>query len=125
MKRSTYVHLVLLGSAMGLYGCDSIPENLQQQKYTSLDQCRKDWGDPTDCKQGPVTPGHSFMYLGPRYYWDAGAGRPVAVNENGETRSVSNSHVTSEGSHSGGVTSHAAFARGGFGSSAHGFGGGG
>jgi hypothetical protein len=124
MKRSTRVQLVLLGSVMNLYGCDGVTQDLQQQKYTSLDQCRRDWGDPTDCRQSPTVAGQSSYYVGPRYYWDPNLGRPIAVAADGTTRSISNAQITSAGSRFGGVTaSVGSFARGGFGSSAHGFGG--
>jgi hypothetical protein len=121
MKKSTSVHLVLLGSAVGLYGCDGVSQALQQQKYTSLEQCRHDWGDPADCRQSPASGGLPF-YFGPRYYWDPNLGRPIGVNPDGTTRGISDAHITSAGSEVG-VTSHAgSFSRGGFGSSAHGFG---
>jgi hypothetical protein len=123
MKRSTGVQLILLGSAVGLYGCDA-PRPLQQQRYSSFEQCRRDWGDPADCRQSSATLGQPFYYFGPRYYWDSGLGRPVAVEPDGSTRGISNSHITSAGSQEGGVTTHAgSFSRGGFGSSAHSFGG--
>jgi len=99
---------------------------LQQQRYTSLDQCRHDWGDPADCTPTASSAGGvGYFYYGPRYYWDFNSGRPIAVAPDGTTRSIVGSHITSEGSSVGGVTEHAgSFARGGFGSSAHGFGGG-
>jgi hypothetical protein len=124
MKRSTGVQLVLLGSAMGLHGCDGVPHQLQQQRYTSFEQCRRDWGDPADCKQSQA--GGGAYFFGPRYYWDTNSGRPVAVEPDGTTRGISNSHITGGGSQSGGVTEHAgSVSRGGFGASARGFGGGG
>jgi hypothetical protein len=123
MKRSGGVQLILLGSAMGLYGCDDVPRALQQQKYTSFEQCRRDWGDPADCRQSSAAVGLPFYYFGPRYYWDSNSGRPIAVEADGSTHGISNSHITSAGSDSGGVTTRAgSFSRGGFGSSAHGFG---
>jgi hypothetical protein len=125
MKRSKGVQLVLLGSAMGLYGCDGVQQTLQQQKYASYDQCRRDWGSPQDCRQTSASSGPIY-YVGPRYFWDPNLGRPIAVEADGSTRSINNAHITSAGSESGGVTSRAgSFSRGGFGSSARGFGGGG
>jgi hypothetical protein len=124
VKRSTYVQLVLLGSAAGLYSCSEAPQALQQQRYASREECGHDWGDPAICTQTPGSNGLSGYYWGPRYYWDPNIGRPVAVASDGSTRSISNTHITSEGSHSGGVTTSAgSFARGGFGSSARAFGG--
>jgi hypothetical protein len=125
MKRSTGVQLILLGSAMGLHGCDGTAHPLQQQRYTSFEQCRRDWGDPADCKQSQ-SGGMAAYYFGPRYYWDAGSGRPVAVEPDGSTRGISSSRITGGGSQSGGVTEHVgSISRGGFGASARGFGGGG
>jgi hypothetical protein len=125
MKRSTGVQLILLGSAMGLHGCDGTARPLQQQRYTSYEQCRRDWGDPADCKQSQSR-GMAAYYFGPRYYWDAGSGRPVAVGPDGSTRGINSSRITGGGSQSGGVTEHVgSISRGGFGASARGFGGGG
>jgi hypothetical protein len=123
MKRSTYVQLILLGSAMGLYGCDEVRQDLKQQRYSSLDECRHDWGNPADCRQS--SSGAGVYYFGPRYYWDPNLARPIAVNTDGTTRAITDAHITSAGSESG-VTSHVGtFARGGFGASGHGFGSGG
>ena len=125
MKRSSRVQLVLLGSAMGLYGCDGVQQALQQQKYTSYEQCRRDWGNPTDCRQAAQNSGPVY-FVGPRYFWDPNLGRPVAVEADGSTRAINNAHITGVGSENGGVTTRAgSFSRGGFGSSARGFGGGG
>ena len=84
MKRSTYVQLVLLGSSMGLYACGDIRQDIKQQRYASYDECRRDWGDPADCRQvtSPVT-GQPGYYFGPRYYWDPNLARPMAVNADG------------------------------------------
>jgi hypothetical protein len=121
MKRSPCVQLVLLGSALGLYGCD-VTQDLQQQEYASLDQCRRDWSSAADCTPATST-GRSGGYYGPRYYWDSESGRPIAVAPDGSTRSIVGAHITREGSTAGGVSMRAgSFTRGGFGSSAHGFG---
>ena len=122
MKRSTYVQLILLGSAMGLYACDEVRHDVAQQRYASLDQCRRDWGDPADCRQSFAGVGQSGFYYGPRYYWDPNLSRPVAVNPDGTTRSINDAHITSAGSESGVTSRVGTFSRGGFGSSAHGFG---
>lgn len=124
MKRSTYVQLILLGSALGLYACDEAREDLKQQRYASLDECRRDWGNPADCRQSPVVPGQPFYYYGPRYYWDPNLARPIAVNPDGTTRAITDARITSAGSESGVTTHIGTFSRGGFGSSGHGFGGG-
>jgi uncharacterized protein YgiB involved in biofilm formation len=125
MKRSAYVQLILLGSAMGLYACDDVRQDLKQQKYASLDECRHDWGDPADCRQSSAATGQPAYYYGPRYYWDPNRARPIAVNGDGTTRSIHDAHITSAGSESGVTTRVGTFSRGGFGSSAHGFGAGG
>ena len=122
MKRSTYVQLILLGSAMGLYACDEVRHDVAQQKYSSLDDCRRDWGDPADCRQSFAAAGQPGYYYGPRYYWDPNLARPIAVNPDGTTRGINNAHITGAGSESGVTTHVGSFSRGGFGSSAHGFG---
>ena len=123
MKRSTYVQLVLLGSAMGLYACDEVRQDLKQQRYASLDECLHDWGTPAECRQSFASAGQPAYYYGPRYYWDPNLSRPVAVDADGTTRSVNAAHITSAGSESGVTTHVGTFSRGGFGSSAHHFGG--
>ena len=123
MKQSTSVGLILLGSAVGLYYYDGGAQKLQQQRYSSLEQCVHDWGDPAECTHpaGAVAP--SGYYYGPRYYWDSSSDRPVAVAADGSTHTIGNARITSAGSLDGGITSRAgSFARGGFGSSAHAFG---
>jgi uncharacterized protein YgiB involved in biofilm formation len=121
MKRSTYVQLILLGSAVGLYACDEVREDLQQQRYGSLDECRHDWGDPADCRQSSTAIGQPAYYFGPRYYWDPNLGRPMALNADGTTRVISDAHITRTGSLTGITSRVGSFSRGGFGSSAHRF----
>jgi uncharacterized protein YgiB involved in biofilm formation len=121
MKRSTYVQLILLGSAVGLYACDVARQDVKQQRYASYDECRRDWGDPTDCRQSSAMVGQTAYYFGPRYYWDPNLARPIAVNADGTTRTINGAHITSAGSSSGITTRVGSISRGGFGSSAHGF----
>ena len=64
MRRSARVQLVMLGSAMGLAGCDT-REPLHQQTYGSQQECQRDWGDPVDCGQNSYRGGY---YYGGRYY---------------------------------------------------------
>jgi hypothetical protein len=123
MKQSASVGLILLGSAMGLYYYDGGAQKLQQQRYASLEQCVHDWGDPAECTHPAGTVAQPGYYYGPRYYWNSGSGRPVAVAADGSTRSIGNARITSAGSLVGGITSRAgSIARGGFGSSGHHFG---
>jgi uncharacterized protein YgiB involved in biofilm formation len=123
MKQSTSVGLVLLGSAVGLYYYDGGAQKLQQQRYASLEQCVHDWGDPANCSHSAGTVPQPGYYFGPRYYWDASSGRPIAVAGDGSTRSIGNARITSAGSLEGGITTRAgSFSRGGFGSSGHAFG---
>jgi hypothetical protein len=125
MKRSAYVRLVLLGSVVGLYGCDS-PETLEQQRYASLDDCEKDWGDATVCRHVPSPNSwNSGYYFGPRYYWDRGADRPMVVNGDGTVRIAHAAHIARTGSALGETHSAGSFARGGFGGIGHAFGAGG
>jgi len=136
--------LVLLGSAVGLHACDNGTHDLFRQRYNSLEECRRDWGNPDDCKpvagtgaaggtgswgssSGSGGPGGSahggYYYYGPRYYWDARSGNPVEVRPDGSTRSIGSSQLGGEGVHFGGVRMGAGFvSRGGFGSSARAFG---
>jgi hypothetical protein len=140
MKRSARVRLVLLGSAVGLYACDNGSHDLFRQRYNSLEECRRDWKDPDDCKPvggagasggsgswggsgGTGVSGNGGYYYGPRYYWDPRSGGPVEVRPDGSTRSLGNAHSSGEGVHFGGVRMGAGFvSRGGFGSSARAFG---
>jgi len=137
LKRSKCVPLVLLGTLAGIAGCDGGgTQELRQESYASLEDCHKDWGnDPRDCTRAQNSSsssgssggyhGGSGGYFGPRYYWDRSSGHPVAVSSTGETRALTNSF------HSRGVPSSArsvsvsSVSRGGFGSSARGFSGGG
>jgi hypothetical protein len=125
MKRSAYVRLVLLGSVAGLYGCDS-PEALEQQRYASLDDCEKDWGDSTLCRHVPSsTSWNSGYYFGPRYYWDRAADRPMVVNGDGTVRVAHAAHIARSGSALGETHAAGNFARGGFGGIGRAFGAGG
>ena len=119
MQQSTLVQLVLLGSAATVYAAvsDSGIE-LRQRTYSSTAACREDWGDETSCSQADAT----GQVYGPRYYWDTGRNRPVIVGRDGSERTSTTARFSSEsGAH--GVTRSAGFARGGFGSLGHGFGG--
>ena len=123
MKRATSVRLVLLGSALGLHACDSAPQTIQQQRYASQEDCKKDWGDSGDCRSAPPlgSGGHAYYY-GPRYYWDGDAGKPRVVNDDGTTR-LASSRVGASGSSAGETRAVGHISRGGFGGSAHGSGG--
>jgi len=127
LKRSARVRLVVLGTVVGVSGCDSAPQPLQQQVYASREDCVRDWGDPPDCSPAPShgSTGYGGYYWGPRYYWDRDANRPVAVDPDGATRTVTNSRVTSAGSIEGSTHAAGTFSRGGFGSFGRGFGRGG
>jgi hypothetical protein len=126
-KRSVCVNLVLLGSAAGLYGCEGpIPVDLQQQRYASQEECHRDWGDdPKNCSQSqtPIAGGHGYYYVGPRYFWDTQSNRPIAVGADGAERAIPGARIARTGSTFGSTVRAGSFARGGFGSSAHGFGG--
>jgi hypothetical protein len=140
---------VLLGSALGLYACDNPTQALYRQRYDSLEECRRDWGDPDDCRPvggtggtgggiggsgggaGGSTGAHGGFYYGPRYYWDSASGRPIEVRPDGSTRNIGSLRpagagvqVGAESVHLGGVRTGAGFVtRGGFGGSARAFGG--
>ena len=130
-KRSTAITLVLAGSAALSGGGE--PES-QRDVYTKLEDCSKDWGNPTQCE--PVRDGkHSGSYFyGPRYYgssWPSGRPKPSAnaieatrAGPGGATqlaRAGSGSGSGSTYAH----TSSSSVSRSGFGSSAHASSGGG
>jgi len=126
-KRSAAITLVLAGSA-GLTGCGSPVE--QRDAYASLQDCLRDWSDPTLCE--PVRDGrYSTSYLyGPPYYSNSGwtlFGRSrIEPSPNAmeavrlPTGSVAGSPLSARASRmgiSGGGS--AGISRGGFGSSGH------
>jgi hypothetical protein len=125
MKHSKQVPLILLGAVTALSGCgqgNGVPATASRASYSNAADCRKDWGDGDWCRQTPN--GHGgIAYAGPRYYWDRNAGRPMVV-EDGVARAAAG------GEASRGAPAHAtsvesvAVARGGFGATAHGGGGG-
>jgi hypothetical protein len=126
-KRSAAITLVLAGSA-GLTGCGSPVE--QQDAYTSLQDCVRDWSDTALCE--PVRDGKystSYFY-GPPYYASSGwrlfgRSKPQpSINAMEATRlptgTVASSSLAARASRmgiSGGGS--AGISRGGFGSSAH------
>jgi len=135
-KRSAAITLVLAGSA-ALSGC-SEPES-QRDVYTGLDDCTKDWGNPTQCE--PVRDGrHSASYFyGPRYYGTSfssgrprpspnaleasyagrGGGTQIAGADRSAYSSTSYSSSSSRSSGSSSSSGGSTASRGGFGSSAH------
>ncbi|MEX3983789.1 hypothetical protein AB4Y45_32925 [Paraburkholderia sp. EG287A] len=128
MKRSQKVSLMVLGATALLAGCSpDYGQDVKQDRYASLADCNRDWGDPTVCSSAGVGNGG---YVGPRYYWSHGGGYPVAIMPDGTERSMSNTYVArgtpslSEGTVT--VGTHASVggeggvAHGGFGGSAHG-----
>jgi hypothetical protein len=135
MKRraSARVTLVLVGAA-ALHGCGVAPDTTPraQDTYLSLDDCAADWGRPDYCERQDftTTAGTSSYYHGPTYFpafrdsaqaeaRDAArrAGTPL-VADSPTNRSIGRTTLSPAGS--GGST-----ARGGFGSSARSFSGGG
>ena len=150
MKRSKQVPLILLGALTSLTGGSrsDVPATAQQNCYATLQDCRDDWGDTALCKQAPaasVVPGApggqdvaapcaatstrstttshgSAFFIGPRYYWDRSAGRPMVVEE-GKV-SLAKSGSASRGAPVHETSTHTvSMPRGGFGSTAHGSGG--
>jgi hypothetical protein len=128
LKKSKYVPLLVIGSMIVLTGCEPERNNeLKQQTYNSLDDCKKDW-DENNCSSTPYGGSHGSVgsyYYGPRYYWDRSIGKPVSVASDGTKTEISNSRVTSEYSASGRTAAVGSIKTGGFGSMAHGFSGGG
>jgi hypothetical protein len=146
MKRSKAVPLLMLGTLGLLAGCGSDSREIQtrQNNYRSVEDCRKDWGnDEKDCQRSSSRAG-GYAYVGPRYIWNHGAGYPMAVNSDGSQRQLTNSYLSRPGaastatsatvsrstfssntSSSGARSSGSSVSRGGFGSTARGFSGGG
>jgi uncharacterized protein YgiB involved in biofilm formation len=129
---STRVTLVLIGAAT-LQACGSEPDtNVRaQDTYTSLDECAADWGRPEYCERREVTTGAgtSTYYHGPIYIpplRDSAqaqareaarrSGVPIA-SDAPSNRSIARSTLS--------APSSSTTSRGGFGSSARSFSGGG
>ncbi len=123
MKRSQRVRLVILGTlgATAVAGCS--PEYpLQQARYASLEDCRRDWGyDYRNCQNGDGSAGGGgrYVYYGPRYYWDRERGYPVAVDADGSRRAVPYANVANGTPRNAVGMKSAGIVRGGFGGSAH------
>ena len=65
-KRSTAITLVLAGSIGSLSGCgEPIP---QQDAYSSLNDCVRDWGNATQCQPVRDNRYASSYYYGPAYF---------------------------------------------------------
>ena len=149
MKRSKQVPLILLGALTSLAGCSrsDLPATAQQGCYATLQDCRDDWGDTGLCTKAPAAPGApgvqnaatpcaatatrptstshgAAFFIGPRYYWDRSAGRPMVV-EDGKV-SLAKSGAASRGAPVHETSTHTvAVSRGGFGAHASGHGSGG
>jgi uncharacterized protein YgiB involved in biofilm formation len=138
----------------GVAGCGPSPEEeihadlvkTTQNHYKTVAECQQDWGtDARDCQPAPANHPHGGGFVSPMYIWSHGSGHPYAVYPDGTSRQLpnsylakgtppvsgvkavtssmnvpSNSAVSSVASSRGAVVS-----RGGFGSSARGFSGGG
>ena len=116
-KRSAAITLVLAGS---LTGCGD--PQAQRDVYIKLDDCSKDWGNPSQCS--PVTDGrHSSSYFyGPRYYgssFPSGRPRPSANALEASYAGREGASHFAGGSSRSGFSSGSQVSRGGFGSSAH------
>ncbi len=137
MKRSKQVPLLILGSLSLLTGCEESGinrERINQNSYATIDDCRKDWGQQENCEpvrhQGGSGINPLMMsYLGPRYHWDRSAQRPMVID--GDSIRPARSGLASVGapatarSSTSQSVSIAPAPRGGFGSTARGFSGGG
>ena len=130
-RASARVTLVLIGAA-ALQGCGPELDTTQraQDTYLSMDDCAADWGRPEYCERQQVTTpaGTSTFFRGPFYYpsyrdsaqieaRDAARQAGVQVASSAASNRSIGRTVSSS---TGGTTS-----RGGFGSSAHTFSGGG
>ena len=153
MRKSAQVPLLLLGigslAGYGKYALDSStpsepPVEVRRNYYATLSDCVQEWGyDTRQCtvseRENPYASGLRY-YSGPSYYWDRQAGHPVVVQPNGETQPLRQTALRSGqptraydidttigyADRNGRITlAHNATPRGGFGSSAHSFSGGG
>lgn len=143
-RKSRVVNLVLIGTLAATLTACSDPQyvsneqkQVQQNSYKSQKDCEDHWGkanpSSTDNTCKPVrssSGGGAFVYMGPRYFWDHGAGHAMVANPDG---SVKPAPVTASGAiasnparSSGGsvarssfttTTSTATISRGGFGGS--------
>ena len=144
MRKSAQVPLLLLGigslAGYGKYALDSStpsepPLEVRRNYYSKLSDCTQEWGyDSNLCsvseRENPYSSGLRY-YSGPSYYWDRQAGYPVAVRPSAlrsgqPTRAYDIDTTPGHADRSGRITlAHNTTARGGFGSSAHSFSGGG
>ena len=138
-KSSLSITLVLIGTA-ALSGCgndrDQNTRVMRRDVYSSLEDCRADWGRADDCEtasnlssRSSSNAGGTTSHYGPRYYWADSSGRYDNPTPRPGSRATSVATVggTSSGSHSSGLhssgsSSSSSVSRGGFGSSsaAHG-----
>lgn len=125
MKSSKYVPLLVIGSVIALTGCEPDQEReVKQQTYNSLNDCKQDWSED-QCTPNSTFTSASGTYIGPRYYWDRGINRPIAIANDGTRTQLSNSHITSEYEGTGRSFTAGSVRTGGFGATAEGFSGGG
>ena len=94
MKKSRQVPLILLGSLSLFVGCSQSEQatqtEIRQHTYASREDCLNDWGrDERDCQ--PEKSGRG--YRGPRYYWHHTGGYPIALEPDGSSRPLPNSHL--------------------------------
>ena len=130
-RASAHVTLVLIGAA-ALHGCGGDPEPPRtRDTYLTLDDCAADWGRPDYCERQQMTTGagSSTFFHGPVYYTPF---RDTAQQEARDEARRSGMSLSSEspsnraiGRTSVAPSASGTTARGGFGSSARGFSGGG
>lgn len=132
MKRSSYVPLLVLGTAAGMVGCSSSVD-LKQQRYASREDCLRDWNDESSCQPDQRTGsggsggsggggggggnwGGREEYRGPRYYWDHDTGRPMIVSADGTVSPAPHARIGADGSRYGQSFHAGSITRRGFGS---------
>ncbi len=123
MKKSGYIELLLIGTAVTVFSISKSNEKeVVRQEYYAKEDCVRDWGDAEEYCQETITHSGGRLYYGPRYYWDRDLGKPVEVKPDGNTRVLSDvSNVTDTGSSHGKSEHLGSYSRGGFGSTARGF----
>lgn len=123
MKKSGYIELLLIGTAVTVFAISKSNEkDVVRQEYYAKEDCVRDWGDADDYCQETISHSGGRLYYGPRYYWDRDLGKPVEVKSDGSTRVLSDvSNVSDSGSLHAKPEYVGSYSRGGFGSTARGF----
>jgi hypothetical protein len=133
LANSTAIAGAVVGAVVGLSGCENADTNQNlnsvRDEYKNIEDCKEDWGsiDPCQPEKGAQngnnltgtsggSHGYTGRYFGPSYFdgQRESAQRSYFGSQNGASRSIISDHSVSR-----------SISRGGFGTSSHGFSGGG